>query len=229
MGEFFRFPSTPHLHALGNGVGRDDKLLSPEERERLLSAPVIIEEKLDGANVGLSLAPDGSLRAQNRGHYLDRPFRGQFSRLSSWLPMHEAGLRQVLSEEIILFGEWCAATHSVEYSALTDLFFLFDVFDIRSERFWSAQRRDGLADEAGLQLVPTIGCRTIDLDDLLRLIEDQRSRFADAPIEGVVVRRDEGPWNADRGKLVRSDFTQSISDHWSKKTIRWNRLAPGRG
>ena len=34
---------------------------------------VVVEEKLDGANLGLSLAADNTLRAQNRGQYLAEP------------------------------------------------------------------------------------------------------------------------------------------------------------
>ena len=64
---FFRFPHTPHLAWLGEGVPRDDKVLSPPEVAVLLGADVVVEEKLDGANLGISLSPEGEVRAQNRG------------------------------------------------------------------------------------------------------------------------------------------------------------------
>jgi len=70
MTDFFRFPHTPHLAWLGPGAPRDDKVLTPAEVRELLNGEVVVEEKIDGANLGLSLAPDGSLRAQNRGQYL---------------------------------------------------------------------------------------------------------------------------------------------------------------
>jgi hypothetical protein len=69
--DFFRFPHTPHLAWLGEGSPRDDKVLFASEVTALLAGNVVVEEKLDGANVGLSLTPDGGLRAQNRGQYLD--------------------------------------------------------------------------------------------------------------------------------------------------------------
>ena len=65
--DFFRFPHTPHLVWLGEGTPRDDKVLSHLEVNALLSADVVVEEKLDGANLGFSLSTDGGLRAQNRG------------------------------------------------------------------------------------------------------------------------------------------------------------------
>lgn len=88
MSVFFRFPHTPHIAWLGEGTPRDDKVLAPAEAGALLAGEVVVEEKLDGANLGLSLAPDGSLRAQNRGQYLAEPQAGQFSRLTAWLALH---------------------------------------------------------------------------------------------------------------------------------------------
>ena len=130
MTDFFRFPHTPHLAWLGEGSPRDDKVMSPSEVAALLAGDVVVEEKLDGANLGLSLAPDGSLRAQNRGQYLTEPHAGQFARLPAWLAQHDKAMRSVLTPNLILFGEWCAARHSLDYAALPDWFLLFDVFDL---------------------------------------------------------------------------------------------------
>ena len=74
---FFRFPHTPHLAWLGNGTPRDDKVLSPFEANALLAGDVVVEEKVDGANLGFSLGAPGQLRAQNRGHFLKSPHGGQ--------------------------------------------------------------------------------------------------------------------------------------------------------
>ena len=89
MTDFFRFPHTPHIAWLASGAPRDDKVLSPDEAAELLAGDVVIEEKLDGANLGLSVSPDGVLRAQNRGQYLVQPVHGQFARLGDWLQTHE--------------------------------------------------------------------------------------------------------------------------------------------
>jgi len=66
MNDFFRFPHTPHIVWLGNGIPRDDKVLSPQEADTLLLYEVIVEEKLDGANLGISVSQEGYVRAQNR-------------------------------------------------------------------------------------------------------------------------------------------------------------------
>ena len=118
--DFFRFPHTPHIAWLATGAPRDDKVLSPAEAEDILSGPVVLEEKLDGANLGFSVSPDGVLRAQNRGQYLPQPFHGQFARLGPWLAAHEDKLFDALGPHLVAFGEWCAARHSLDYATLPD-------------------------------------------------------------------------------------------------------------
>ena len=228
MTDFFRFPATPHLAWLAkDGMPRDDKVLSPAEAQALLSGDVVVEEKLDGANLGLSLAPDGALRAQNRGQYLVEPHSGQFARLPAWLAQHEEGLRSVLQPELILFGEWCAARHSLDYDALSDWFLLFDVYDRSSGKFWSTARRNTLAEQAGLVTVPLVASGHMTYEGLKRLVMETRSRYRAArpgPLEGVVVRRDVDDWCQARVKLVRPDFAQAIDTHWRKRVIEWNRV-----
>ncbi len=227
MTAFFRFPHTPHLAWLGEGAPRDDKVLAPEEVHALLADEGVVEEKLDGANLGLSLGPDGDLRAQNRGQYLAAPHAGQFARLPAWLAQHEAGLRAALVPDRILFGEWCAARHSLDYAALPDWFLLFDVYDRAAGKFWSSARRNALAARAGLAAVPQVRRGHVTLDQLKRLVNDTASRYRQGPLEGVVIRSESADWCEARAKLVRAQFTQAIDDHWRHRGVQWNRLATG--
>ncbi len=223
MADFFRFPHTPHLAWLGEGSPRDDKVLSPSEVAVLLAGDVVVEEKLDGANLGLSLAPDGRLRAQNRGQYLAEPHAGQFARLPAWLAQHGEDLRTVLQPNLILFGEWCAARHSLDYAGLPDWFLLFDVYDRSVERFWSGARRDALASSAGLVTVPPVLHGKTTVTALKQLVATKQSHYREGPLEGMVIRRESADWCEARAKLVRPDFTQAIDTHWRKRTIEWNR------
>lgn len=224
--DFFRFPHTPHLVWLGSGEPRDDKVLSPAEAQVLLAADVVVEEKLDGANLGFSLAPDGDLRVQNRGQYLAKPHAGQFARVPAWLALHGDALRSVLTPNIIIFGEWCAARHSLDYAALPDWFSLFDVYDRSVGRFWSSSRRNALAAAAGLATVPQVARGTQTVAALERLVQATKSRYRQGPLEGLVVRRESAEWCEARAKLVRADFTQAIETHWRKRSIEWNRVDP---
>ena len=227
MTDFFRFPHTPHIAWLGEGQPRDDKVLTPNEVDELLAGKVRVEEKLDGANLGISLGPDGQLRAQNRGQYLIEPLTGQFSRLTSWLAQHRWNLTEKLTEHLILFGEWCAAKHSLDYESLPDWFVVFDVYDRNAQRFWSSERRNTLAAELGLITVPALYEGKADLAQLKTLLANTASRYRQGAPEGLVVRRESQQWCESRGKLVRAEFTQTISEHWRSRAIEWNRLGQG--
>jgi len=224
MLDFVRFPHIPHLAWLGEGAPRDDKVLSPAEVQALLAGDVVVEEKLDGANLGFSLKPDGGLRAQNRGQYLAEPNAGQFARLPAWLAQHGDAVRSALTPNIILFGEWCAARHSLDYAALPDWLLLFDVYDRATGRFWSTARRNSLAVSAGLSSVPQIARGKTTVAALKQLVDATPSRYRRGPLEGVVVRRESVEWCEARAKLVRADFTQAIEAHWRKRSIEWNRV-----
>ncbi len=224
MPDFFRYPHTPHLAWLGQGEPRDDKVLSAVEVKALLADEVVVEEKLDGANLGLSVGPDGGLRAQNRGSYLAEPHAGQFARLPAWIAHHELPLRAMLRPDLILFGEWCAARHSLDYSALPDWFLVFDVYDRSACRFWNSSRRATFAREAGLATVPEVFRGRTTLVDLKKLVATASSQYRRGGLEGLVIRRESSEWAEARAKLVRPDFTQAIDTHWRKRAIEWNRV-----
>ncbi|MDY6949724.1 MAG: RNA ligase family protein [Pseudomonadota bacterium] len=225
MGDFFRFPHTPHLAWLGAGAPRDDKLLLDSEVQELLAGPVIVEEKVDGANLGISLSESGELRVQNRGNYLSEPFRDQFSRLNGWLAQHRFELADALGANLILFGEWCAAKHSLDYAALPDWFVVFDVYDRSAQRFWSCERRDALAQSLHLVTVPRLFTGTATLAELTRLLQNSTSAYRPGPPEGIVMRKDSAMWSELRAKLVRAEFTQTIGEHWRSRSIEWNQVA----
>ncbi|MFZ2276643.1 MAG: RNA ligase family protein [Prosthecobacter sp.] len=226
MSNFFRFPHTPHLKWLGQGSPRDDKVLPPQEVTRFLSGDVIVEEKIDGANIGLSIGDDGKVRVQNRGQYLELPFHGQFSRLASWLSQHEIGLEAELDKNMILFGEWCAVRHSVGYSHLPDWFVAFDVYDRKEERFWSTSRRKALATRLGLASVPILFKGKTTLEKLQQLLMQGPSAFSQNSMEGLIIRKEDCDWLQNRAKLVRPDFTQAITEHWSRRQIDLNQIEP---
>lgn len=226
MSEFFRFPNTPHLLWLGQGLPRDDKILSNQEIATLLQDEVLIEEKLDGANLGISLDNQNELRAQNRGQYLPQPFSGQFSRLNSWLGQHGETLKQTLTPELILFGEWCAARHSLDYNQLPDWFLLFDVYDRKAGKFWSVERRNALAQALNFTTVPLLKRTRITCDQLVQLLDDTQSRYRNGKVEGIVIRSDSPLWCENRAKLVNREFVQAIEDHWRSRAIEWNLVKP---
>lgn len=226
MTAFVRFPRTPHLAWLGAGEPRDDKVLSPDQVRDLLAGDVVVEEKVDGANVGFSVDEEGRLLVQNRGSYLSpQHAHPQFAPLFRWIPARERELIDALFPDLLLFGEWCYAVHTVSYSNLPDWFLAFDVFDRGEGRFWSTARRDELVRQIGLHPVPRLAEGRFDLAGLRGFLST--SRLTDGPPEGVYVRRETSEFLAARAKLVRPEFVQAIDEHWSRQAQRTNRLAFG--
>ncbi len=220
--EFFKFPHTPHLLWLGRVPPRADKVLSPSEVERFLSQEVVVEEKIDGANLGFSVGVDGSLKAQNRGTYLTPPGERQFSGLWNWLRARNEGLVENLGANLMLFGEWCLARHAIRYDLLPDWFLGFDVYDRVEGRFWGTRRRDQLLEKLGLRSVPKLAQGVFLAHSLPSLIG--HSGFAEGPMEGIYLRRESGDWLIERAKVVSAQFVQSIEEHWRNKPFERNRL-----
>jgi ATP-dependent RNA circularization protein (DNA/RNA ligase family) len=224
MTKFFRFPHTPHLAWLGQDTPRDDKVLSSSECEAFLAHAVVLEEKVDGANLGFSVDTTGAIRAQNRGQYLPRPFTGQFGRLNGWLSSHEEALFDALGESLMLFGEWVAAVHSMEYPGLPDYFLMFDVYDKNAQRFWSTTRRNALASRLDLCPVHQIGMGHYRLNALQQVLSTTPSTYRVGGCEGIYLRQEDENWLIARAKLVHPDFVQSIGEHWRSRSLRWNTL-----
>ena len=223
MTDFFRFPRTPHLACLGEGQPRDDKVLSPSEVSELLSGEVVVEEKVDGANVGFSVDDDGMLRVQNRGAYLSAEHaHPQFKPLFRWLSLRQHEVADALFPDLILFGEWCYAKHSILYDRLPDWFVGFDVFDSQANRFANRAARDAILESLEVPVVPCLARGRFSLDDITNLLG--LSHFGDTPAEGIYLRYDDGDWLGQRAKLVRPDFVQAIREHWSRGPLQVNRL-----
>lgn len=224
MSGFFRYPSTPHIAWLGTTDHREDKVLAEIDVDRLLAHEICVEEKLDGANLGISVTDGGEIRFQNRGQFLQPPFIGQFARLTGWAAQNGESLATSLAPGLMLFGEWLAARHSVKYNKLPDWFIAFDVFDTADSAFWSASRRDDLMRSAGITTPPRLFRGSSNLPHLRRLLLEAGSSFGDTNVEGFIIRRDNRHLNEMRAKLVRPDFVQSIDEHWRRRPLEWNRL-----
>lgn len=219
---FVKFPSTPHLAILPGVDIRGDKVFTECERDTFLSHELLIEEKVDGANLGISFDSGGDLRVQNRGEYLRFPALGQWKKLEDWLAVRVDSLFENLTDRYILFGEWCYTQHSIYYEHLPDWFLGYDVYDKLSDRFMSTARRDHLCGKIRITRVPVIARRHCLLSDLLKLMV--QSQLTDQPAEGLYLRTDQGKWLMQRAKLVRPEFIRSVNKHWSRRAIRPNRL-----
>jgi ATP-dependent RNA circularization protein (DNA/RNA ligase family) len=220
---FFKFPHTPHLVWLAKTPCREDKVLSAAEVNGILQGEITVEEKVDGTNLGFSIDQHGHLQVQNRGNFLTRGSHPQFQPLWPWIDARRHDLIESLRPDLMLFGEWCFAHHSVAYQKLPDWFLAFDIYDRSKERFWSVDRRDRWIIDCGLSLVPRLARGRFTLDKLLTLAN--RSRLGAESMEGIYLRRDGNDWLEARAKIVRPEFVESIGRHWSELPLEKNSLA----
>jgi ATP-dependent RNA circularization protein (DNA/RNA ligase family) len=219
---FIKFPSTPHLALLGNTKIRNDKVMSNEERETFLKHRLVVEEKVDGSNMGISFDVAANIKIQSRGSYLHSPYSGQWKKLEEWLKPKSDNFFDFLGDRFILFGEWCFALHSVFYNKLPDWFLGFDIFDREHRKFFSVQRRDVFFEKMNIIPVPRLKMGFFSITELQNLFSS--SHLADMPAEGLYLRLDHDAWLEQRAKLVRSEFIQSIGRHWLKSGIKKNQL-----
>ncbi len=219
---FFKFPTTPHLALLGDVDIRGDKVMSEPERDAFLGHKLVVEEKVDGANLGISFDSSGNIRAQNRGAYLPFPGLGQWKKLLEWLSPKEDILFDHLTDHYILFGEWCYAQHSVFYDRLPDWFLGFDIYDKQVGHFLPRDKRDAFFRKMGISKVPFIAHGYFTFSSIEELLSF--SKLGDELAEGLYLRFDQDNWLMQRAKLVRPDFIQSIEQHWSQSGIKKNRV-----
>ncbi|KAI8817820.1 uncharacterized protein EV422DRAFT_540078 [Fimicolochytrium jonesii] len=243
---FYKFPRTPHLFNSGGcSVSADDIVLSDSHGLDMLlsrhgptSKTITIEEKIDGANLGITLGPRSTLLAQNRSHYVNRKSHPQFETINHWLHQHSRRLRRVLGDvpgAYVLYGEWMVAKHSIFYDRLPDKFIAFDILDVQKGSFLSrasfheaiANANDaadiGLDDEPPLHVVPTVDPALFlpltTKQEWIDRLDALPSRYATAQrAEGIYIRVDDGDWLKERVKLVRGDFICG-NEHWTKHTV----------
>lgn len=238
--DFFRFPSTPHLGELSVPINAD-RVLTDDEQDEFLKQQLVVEEKVDGANLGISFDDDGNIRAQNRGSYLVDTdcslFEGvhrQWSPLPGWLSSQVDVLFDHLGNQYILFGEWCYAVHSVFYDRLPDWFLGLDVYDKKVKCFLSSNRRDDLFRQIGISQVPSIERGRFTFNQLKETLLPPRSeplpsKLGHQQAEGLYLRSNQDDdWLGQRAKLVQPTFLESIEEHWASRPFRENHLNPER-
>ena len=146
----YKYPRTHHIH--GSRFQEGDEELDDVPLRTLEGKHLIIEEKVDGANAGISYGPNWDLRLQSRGHYLQGGRRElQFDLFKQWSNFYIDELAPALGDRYVLYGEWTYAKHTVFYDALPHYFLEFDIFDTQEDYFLSTPRRREL-----LEYVPSV-------------------------------------------------------------------------
>jgi hypothetical protein len=135
-----KFPRTPHIESSRMQDGDEDLDFVPFDKIR--GRHLVIEEKADGAQAGISF-PDLSLHLQSRGHYLTGgPREKQFEILKQWANMHSQWLLDLLEDRYIMYGEWMFLKHTVYYDMLPHYFMEFDILDTQEGTYLDGEGKE---------------------------------------------------------------------------------------
>ena len=244
----FKYPKTMHLE--------QSRLQSGDAQERikfssLLGKNIVIEEKVDGANAGISFER-GELRLQSRGHYLTGGARERHYELFKREGAEKRDeLYSILGERFILFGEWLYAKHKVYYDALPSLFLEFDIYDKERGVFLDTPSRRKMLFGSSVLSVPLLyegkgeskkhilsflkNSAFITENHLLNLQKTCLSLGLDyakaldetdpSPLmEGLYIKVEEGGVVRERMKFVRDSYIQPSAENWLRKPIIPNKL-----
>jgi hypothetical protein len=233
-----KYPRTFHLQ--GSRLQPGDEDLDAAAWAEVVGRYVVAEEKMDGANSGLSFDSHGKLYLQSRGHFLTGgPREKHFNPFKRWAHGVAAELWERLGSRFVVYGEWLYAKHTIFYDRLPHHFLEFDVLDTETGAFLSTARRRELL--AGLpvasvpvlwegvldgpeELLSRIGpstCKSADWRERLeeqaraRTVDPERVRRETDPsdfMEGLYLKVEaEGEVRA-RYKYVRADFLTAVVD-----------------
>lgn len=235
--DFTKYPRTPHL--FGSRGTDDDKHLGREESLDFIADPsLIVEEKLDGTNVGIHFTSAGRMVLQCRGHEITAGMHAKYDLFKQWTMCKRHVLETMLEDRLLLFGEWLYARHSIHYRGLPHYFFEFDLYDKQAQFFLDLPSRLKVLDGTGVLTVPVIHRGPLTADELHPLIgpsrfdsvfKNPRTGSADNLMEGLYLRTESGGRVTGRAKFVRPEFVEKVkeSEHWQYQALVANLLAEG--
>ncbi len=231
-----KYPRTPHLE--GSRLQAGDEDISRINFDSIAGKHLVIEEKIDGANVAVSFDSDGSLLLQSRGHYLVGGAREvHYDLLKQWANVHAPTLYDMLGDRYIMYGEWMYAKHKLFYDKLPHYFVEFDIFDRMEGCFLDTASRRALTELLPISSVPVLAEGVFSKkEDVLSLIApssytspdcidvlksycinhgldiaDVLSTTDTTPLmEGLYIKVEENGRVTDRLKYVRASFEQEV-------------------
>ncbi|MBQ2989983.1 MAG: RNA ligase family protein [Clostridia bacterium] len=233
-----KYPRTPHIE--GSRLQPGDEDLSQIPFAEVAGRHLVVEEKIDGANSGVSFGEDGQLLLQSRGHFLTGGYRERhYELMKDWARVHQAALYGALGSRYIMYGEWMYAKHSIFYDALPHYFMEFDVYDRETGRFLDTPSRRALLEGLPVCSVPVLRTGVFrKKEELLAMLgpsnyiterhieklrayaeqsgldADRQCRETDpsTTMEGLYIKVEEGGEVTRRVKFVRASFLQCVEE-----------------
>lgn len=236
MDKILKYPRTRHIE--GSRLQKGDEDLSQISFETIKNKYIVIEEKVDGANTGISFSDDGELLLQSRGHYLTGGYRERhYNLFKQWANIHQDELFNVLGNRYIMYGEWLYAKHTVYYDSLPHYFLEFDIYDKENAVFLDTESRRNLIKDLPVYSVPVLAKGKFNkMEDILKYLgnskyisDEHRKNLSEEAtklgldperqlretdssklMEGLYIKVEEDGVVVGRMKYVRYSFLQTV-------------------
>lgn len=234
--DFVKYPKTLALDRIQPPLTRLDDIIGPGN-------VLVVEEKMDGTQLGLQFDAQAQPVFQSRGTVITS--EPEFAWIKAWVWEHYTALYQRLAQRYILFGEWLWAKHTVFYDRLPHYWLEFDIYDREREIFLSTTARQRLLGGLGF-IHPVRVIDTLSNTSLAELwsmagrsafISEQAHQVLDADIlthtdtsglmEGLYLKVEDEHQVIARYKLIRPEFIQMIlglGEHWRARGLVMNQL-----
>lgn len=206
-----KWPRTPYL-TISPSIDTKDHIVNAEQ---LLHKPLVITTKMDGANVTITKEKVTARNGDTADHPMFAPLKA----------MH-ASFRWSIPENLMLYGEWLFAQHSISYKnqlALDNYLLIFGVYEPETQLLWSWNEVVAFCKENEFAVVPIIGLRQYsDSWKLLQEVWEIFDKVVKSGHEGIVIRNifpfHHSQYTDNSCKLVRDNHLQT-GDDWKNKPI----------
>jgi hypothetical protein len=191
------------------GSTNDDRI--SDNVESLLGTEIVITEKLDGENCGMT---DEGVYARSHATFTTSPWSREVRQL------HKLSVEDELGDGVFLFGENMEGIHSIEYTNLESYFY---IFGIRDNDIWIPwEKVEEYSYLLDIPTVPVLFKGVVNsFKELQQIVEDLVSKPSElgGQREGIVVRT--------AGMFHNDDFADNVMK-WVRKghvqtDVHWTR------
>lgn len=179
---------------------------------------VIVQEKLDGSNVGVAKL-NGQILALTRAGYLAHtsPYE-QHHEFSKWVGENAHRFESVLNEGERIAGEWLYQAHGTRYCLHHEPFVAFDLITGRMKRTPWKEFSNRVEHEFHLPYTISIG-PPLSIEDAMSELGEMGKHGAIDPIEGAI-------WRVERNELIdkRKGGDRRVVVDFLAKYVRPNKV-----
>lgn len=196
------YPRIPHLDKKISNMTHDDIQL-----ESKIQFPLTgwVQEKLDGANLGVSWTSGPVIRNRNnilKKGYIKKetPAKLQFRSSWNWLHAHNKDIQKIsksLMTPVTIYGEWMFASHSIFYDNLPDFFLAYDIYLSEYDEWLSPDKFESEMSQTDIRFIKPTKMTFNNISDVVR-VSELPSEYRNGIREGIVIKLSDG------GKIIQS-------------------------